>query len=98
MQIGSGCTVHLLPSGKLVVSVSKHLTAVIDGVIHDTHDCSRAETRCVYGYWNKPQKTKNSSETARRKLTLTAAGKCAEAIKQEVFPRPHFLFGGFGKK
>jgi hypothetical protein len=57
MQIGSGCTVHLradeLPSGRLVVSVSKHLTAVIDGVIHDTHDCSRTETRCVYGYWQQ---------------------------------------------
>ena len=55
MHIGSGCTVHLrtseLPSGRLVVSVSKHLTAVIDGVIHDTHDCSRRGTRCVYGYW-----------------------------------------------
>jgi hypothetical protein len=55
MQIGSGCTVHLrpdeLPPGPLVVSVSKHLTAVIDGVIHDTHDCSRRGTRCVYGYW-----------------------------------------------
>ena len=57
MQIGSGCTVHLradeLPSGRLVVSVSKHLTAVIDTVIHDTHDCSRGETRCVYGYWQE---------------------------------------------
>ena len=55
MHIGSGCRVHLkaneLPSGRLVVSVSKHLTAVADGVIHDTHDCSRGETRCVYGYW-----------------------------------------------
>jgi hypothetical protein len=55
MQIGSGCKVHLradeLPSGRLVVSVSKHITAVIDGVIHDTHDCSRRGTRCVYGYW-----------------------------------------------
>ena len=55
MQIGSGCTVHLradeLPPGRLVVSVSKHLTTVIDGVIHDTHDCSRRGTRCVYGYW-----------------------------------------------
>ena len=44
MHIGSGCTVHLadgeLPMGRLIVSVSKHLTAVIDGVIHDTHDCS----------------------------------------------------------
>jgi hypothetical protein len=58
MQIGSGCTVHLradeLPQGRLVVSVSKHLTAVIDGVIHDTHDCSRRGTRCVYGYWQPP--------------------------------------------
>src|SRR5271170_7150052 len=58
MQIGSGCTVHLradeLPSGRLVVSVSKHLTAVIDGVIHDTHDGSRRGTRCVYGYWQPP--------------------------------------------
>jgi hypothetical protein len=55
MQIGSGCRVHLradeLPAERLVVSVSKHLTAVIDGVIHDTHDCSRRGTRCVYGYW-----------------------------------------------
>lgn len=55
MQIGSGCTVHLrgseLPMGRLVVSVSKHLTAVIDGVVHDTHNPSRNGTRCVYGYW-----------------------------------------------
>jgi hypothetical protein len=57
MQIGSGCTVHLrpdeLPPGRLVVSVSKHLTAVIDGLIYDTHDCSRRGTRCVYGYWRE---------------------------------------------
>jgi len=55
MQIGSGCQVHLradeLPTGRLVVSVSKHLCAVIDGVVHDTYDPSRAGTRCVYGYW-----------------------------------------------
>ncbi len=58
MSIGSGCTVHLrsdeLPKGKLVVSVSKHLTAVIDGVIHDNHDPSRNGTRCVYGYYIIP--------------------------------------------
>lgn len=57
MQIGSGCKVHLraheLPPGKLIVAVSKHLCAVIDGVIHDTHDPSRDGTRCVYGYWSK---------------------------------------------
>lgn len=55
MQIGSGCKVHLreheLPLGRLVVSVSKHYTAVIDGVIHDTYDPQRDGTRCVYGYW-----------------------------------------------
>jgi hypothetical protein len=57
MRIGSGCKVHLkaseLPSGRLVVKVSKHVTAVIDGVINDTYDCSRNGTRCVYGYFTK---------------------------------------------
>lgn len=70
MKIGSGCKVHLadgeLPPGRLVVSVSRHYTAVIDGVIHDTHDPQRttfwykpgtaeldhASQRCVYGYWS----------------------------------------------
>jgi hypothetical protein len=55
MSIGSGCTVHLraneLPAGRLVVNVSKHLTAVIDGVINDTYNPDRDGTRCVYGYW-----------------------------------------------
>jgi hypothetical protein len=55
MKIGQGCTTHLkaeeLPKGKLVVAVSKHYTAVIDGVIHDTHDPSRGGNRCVYGYF-----------------------------------------------
>ena len=58
MQIGSGCTTHLraseLPMGRLLVSVSRHETAVIDGVLHDTYDCSRDGTRCVYGYWTEP--------------------------------------------
>ena len=57
MKIGSGCKVHLkaseLPKGRLVVNVSKHTTAVIDGVLNDTYDCSRGETRCVYGYFIK---------------------------------------------
>ena len=57
MRIGQGCTVHLregeLPSGRLIVSVSRHVTAVIDGVIHDTHDPSRGGERCVYGYFMK---------------------------------------------
>lgn len=70
MGIGTGCKVHLreneLPTGRLVILVSRHFTAVIDGVIHDTHDPQRlgfdyAESdradmkgsRCVYGYWAK---------------------------------------------
>jgi len=57
MRIGSGCTVHLradeLPSGRLVVSLSKHVTAVINGEVHDTYDPSRGGTRCVYGYWTR---------------------------------------------
>lgn len=63
MEIGSGCKVHLradeLPSGRLIVSVSGHLTTVIDGAIHDTHDPSRRGMRCVYGYWQKPAPSKN---------------------------------------
>jgi hypothetical protein len=55
MAIGQGCKVHLssgeLPAGNLVVNVSRHFCAVIDGVLNDTYDCSRNGTRCVYGYY-----------------------------------------------
>jgi hypothetical protein len=58
MSIGSGCKIHLrpseLPRGPLIVKVSRHLTAVIDGVLYDTHDCSRGGMRCVYGYFSRP--------------------------------------------
>lgn len=76
MQIGSGCTTHLrageIPMhGRIVCSVSKHLVAVIDGVINDTYDCSREADRCVYGYWvfedEKPQK---QSLLIRSRLTM----------------------------
>lgn len=57
MGIGTGCRVHLrtgeLPGGRIIVSLSRHLAAVIDGVLHDLDDCSRDGTRCVYGYWSK---------------------------------------------
>lgn len=70
MGIGTGCTVRLakgeLPMGRLIVAVSRHYLAVIDGVIHDTHDSQRStmwfgsdgrvnriSERCVYGYWVK---------------------------------------------
>lgn len=57
MKFGQGCTVHLrkeeLPSGRIICRLSKHLAAVIDGVLYDTYDCSRDGTRCVYGYFTK---------------------------------------------
>jgi hypothetical protein len=57
MGIGTGCTTHLdadeLPPGRIIVALSKHYAAVIDGVLHDTYDCTRDGTRCVYGYWSK---------------------------------------------
>lgn len=55
MYIGKGCKTHLradeLPSGRIIVSVSGHVAAVINGVLNDTFDCSRDGTRCVYGYY-----------------------------------------------
>lgn len=57
MGIGTGCRMHLrkeeVPKGRIICRVSKHMAAVIDGVIHDTYDCSSAGTRCVYGYFQK---------------------------------------------
>ncbi len=56
MQVGQGCRVHLrpdeLPAGRLIVRLSKHLSAVIDGVVYDTDNPSRDGTRCVYGYFS----------------------------------------------
>jgi len=57
MTYGTGCVVHLrgdeLPPGRLIVSISRQLVAVIDGVIHDIENPSRDGTRCVYGYWSE---------------------------------------------
>lgn len=72
MGIGTGCKVHLveneLPTGRLIVRISKHMTAIINHVIHDISDPQRkthwvgangkivrTSDRCVYGYWYKPQ-------------------------------------------
>lgn len=69
MLVGQGCKVHLnadeLPKGRIVVNLSKHSVAVIDGVIHDTYNSSDrgcivdgggndiTTDRCVYGYFMK---------------------------------------------
>ena len=55
MQIGSGCKLKLseaeLPKGGIISRVSRHICAVIDGVLYDTYDCSRDGSQCVYEYW-----------------------------------------------
>lgn len=68
MRIGSGCTVHLsageLPLGRLVVSVSKHYTAVLDGVIHDTDDPQRETV--WYGAYDPKTKRNTIASVQRR--------------------------------
>jgi hypothetical protein len=44
-----------LPPGRLIVEVHRHLVAVIDGVIHDTHDSGRKGRRPVIGYWSRKE-------------------------------------------
>lgn len=55
MQIGSGCQVHMrtdeLPSGLLILNISKHVTVINNHKILDTFNPDREGTRCVYGYW-----------------------------------------------
>lgn len=59
MQIGQGCKVHLdaseLPAGRLVVAVSRHYVAMIDGVIHDTYDPRREASTEVGCFGDVPQ-------------------------------------------
>jgi len=40
-----------MPEGTVIVRMAKHYACVIDGVPHDTFDCSH---KMVYGYWAKP--------------------------------------------
>lgn len=59
MSIGSGTLIHvradeLPPAGRHVLRLSGHLAAWVDGVLRDSHDCSREGTRAVYGYWTLP--------------------------------------------
>ena len=61
MKVGKGCTAHLVENeipmrSRIVCNLSKHVVAVINGVMHDTYDSSRNGTRCVYGYWKFKKK------------------------------------------
>ncbi len=61
MGIGTGCQVHLAagevpcrPGERIIVQLSGHVSAIVDGVVRDTHDPTRGGTRCVYGYFYNP--------------------------------------------
>lgn len=65
MFVGVGCTVHLtdgeVPMDRvIIVKLSRHLTTVKYGVIHDMHDPQESRwagygKRCVYGYWQRKE-------------------------------------------
>lgn len=39
-----------IKKGRIVVSIARHLTCIVDGTIYDTWDCSQ---KCVGNYWIK---------------------------------------------
>ena len=77
MKVGEGCRVHMradeLPSGTMILNVSKHYCAVIDGVVHDTYCDDRNGKRCVYGYWQKRQEIASAATQQRLDKLADAA-------------------------
>lgn len=59
MKVGQGVRVHVradeLPRGRMVLNLSRHYAAYIDGAVHDNHDPRRGGKRAVYGYWIMPE-------------------------------------------
>lgn len=54
-QYGKHSNMHLnakeLPAGRIIADMDGHVSAVIDGVIHDTWDASNGGETPVLGYW-----------------------------------------------
>jgi len=50
-----------LPQGPIVVQIKEHLAAVINGVLHDTYDCSRNGTVPIKGYWALPSSVESAT-------------------------------------
>lgn len=84
VSIGSGCKVHLrkdeLPDARIIVRLSKHLSAVLNGVIHDTFNPSRAGTRCVYGYYTKEQANVGEESKAKEQERNTDTAEAPAAV------------------
>ena len=51
--------------GRIVVQIKEHLAAVINGVLHDTYDCSRNSTVPgtvpIKGYWALPSSVESAT-------------------------------------
>jgi hypothetical protein len=60
MGFGTGTTHHVAVDevpmvGPVILRLSRHLVAVVDGVVRDTGDPGRGGSRAVYGWWTPPQ-------------------------------------------
>lgn len=53
MPVGTMLVQDTFGKGVYVVSLCKHYTAVVDGIIYDTYNPSRGKKRRVYGYWRR---------------------------------------------
>lgn len=81
-----------LPSGNLIVQISRHLTCLKDGVIYDTYDCSKKDyydefgnlvtntERCVYGYWTAP----SQKDLEEKKALLEQSEKLKQVEKEHL--------------
>ena len=78
MQIGQGCKVHLadgeLPPGRLVVALSRHYTAVIDGVVHDTFNPTRSASWTIEP--DKGQELKANQGRNENGVWTEVGGRC----------------------
>ena len=53
---------------RMVLQVSKHLTAIVNGELNDTYDCSRDGERAIYAIWvPKDQVAEEDSVTVKKK-------------------------------
>ena len=87
MQIGSGCTVHVKkdesPEGRLILRLSRHMAAFIDGELHDSFDSSRNGTRCVYGYWKELE---NPDPSFKHSLRMKRTSKLLTQLVTDRYP------------
>lgn len=78
------CISH--PKGKFLLRMAHHLTAVIDGVIYDTWDCSQ---KCVYNAWEVRSDTCLADLTGNINANARDAAYRPKAkIKNENHPSP----------